>query len=66
MMQTNQFKGRKKDLDWELQSTIKFFEQHFSRTESRETVGAYLKPLLSRAERKNTWQMAESVGMPNL
>lgn len=37
---------------------------HFSRSEAREHVGAYLKGLLSPVERKNSWQIAEAVGNP--
>src|SRR4051812_46360368 len=35
---------------------------HFSRSEARDHVGAYLKGLLSPVERKNSWQLAEAVG----
>ena len=39
------------------------FASLFCRSESRETVEAYLRGLLSPAERKNGWQLAETVGM---
>lgn len=35
--------------------------QHFERSEPRERVGRYLLGLLSNAERKNGWQIAENV-----
>lgn len=36
----------------------------FARTEAREVARSYLEALLSPVERKNGWQMAESLGMP--
>nr|WP_211128009.1 IS701 family transposase [Streptomyces yatensis] len=36
----------------------------FSRVEPRATARAYLLGLLSRAERKNCWQLAEQAGLP--
>ena len=38
--------------------------KHVSRSDARSHVGAYLKGLLSPAERKNSWQLAEVVGDP--
>jgi SRSO17 transposase len=37
---------------------------HFARSESRQRVMAYLQGLLSGAERKNSWQVAEICGEP--
>ena len=37
----------------------------FARAEARQQVMAYLRGLLSPAERKNSWQLAEAVGAPN-
>jgi SRSO17 transposase len=37
----------------------------FARAEARQQVMAYLRGLLSPAERKNSWQLAEVVGAPN-
>lgn len=37
----------------------------FARSESRESAMAYLGGLLSPAERKNGWQLAEIIGHPN-
>jgi SRSO17 transposase len=36
----------------------------FARSETRETVTAYLRGLLSPLERKNGWQLAEEAGLP--
>jgi SRSO17 transposase len=38
--------------------------RHFTRAEARAHVGAYLKGLLSPVERKNSWQLAETIGDP--
>jgi SRSO17 transposase len=38
---------------------------HFARSQSRQRVMAYLRGLLSEAERKNSWQVAEACGDPN-
>lgn len=38
------------------------FGPHFSRAELRERASAYLRGLLSGAERKNSWQLAEEAG----
>ena len=37
---------------------------HFGRIELRDRASAYLRGLLSGAERKNGWQLAEAVGNP--
>jgi SRSO17 transposase len=37
---------------------------HFARSQSRQRVMAYLRGLLSEAERKNSWQVAEACGEP--
>lgn len=39
--------------------------EHFSRLEAREVAAGYLRSLLSRVERKNSWQMAEAAGQAN-
>lgn len=46
----------------ELESLDARLAPHFGRTEGRERVRAYLRGLLSGAERKNGWQLAEAVG----
>jgi SRSO17 transposase len=38
------------------------FADLFERSESREQARKYLRGLLTEAERKNSWQMAEAVG----
>src|SRR5437868_7499927 len=38
------------------------FADLFERSESREQARTYLRGLLTEAERKNSWQMAEAVG----
>src|SRR5947209_6985486 len=40
------------------------FADLFERSESREQVRKYLRGLLTEAQRKNSWQMAEAVGEP--
>ena len=40
------------------------FADLFERSESREQARQYLRGLLTEAERKNSWQMAEAVGEP--
>jgi len=40
------------------------FADLFERSESREQARKYLRGLLTEAERKNSWQMAEAVGEP--
>jgi SRSO17 transposase len=37
-------------------------DRHFARSEGRQYVRNYLRGLLSPAERKNSWQLAEAVG----
>src|SRR2546428_13509964 len=37
---------------------------YFARSQSRDRVLAYLRGLLSEAERKNSWQVAEVCGAP--
>jgi SRSO17 transposase len=36
--------------------------RRFARTEARERAGRYLAGLLERVERKNGWQLAETIG----
>lgn len=36
--------------------------RHFARAEPRQRVLAYLKGLLSKCQRKNSWQLAELMG----
>ena len=46
----------------ELQALAESIGHHFPRSESRQRALAYLKGLLSPAERKNSWQIAEQAG----
>jgi SRSO17 transposase len=41
------------------------FAQFFQRSETRASVQLYLRGLLGNASRKNCWQLAESVGLPD-
>jgi SRSO17 transposase len=47
--------------DWaeELQTVADRIGRHFARSEARHRAGQYLRGLLSEAERKNGWQLAE-------
>ena len=50
------------------QSFDHFFEQFsslFQRSETRQSVQHYLRGLLAEVKRKNTWQMAEVLGLSN-
>ena len=51
-------------LEWEagLQALHAHIALRFSRSESRQRVLAYLQGLLGSVERKNGWQLAESLG----
>ena len=41
------------------------FAPFFQRSETRTSVQLYLRGLLGDASRKNCWQLAESVGLPD-
>ena len=45
-----------------LEATACRLDRHFARSEGRQRVRAYLRGLLSPAERKNGWQLAEAAG----
>lgn len=51
--------------DWiqSLQEFFKPFEPYFLRSETRENVQGYLRALLSDVKRKNSWQLAEVLGL---
>jgi SRSO17 transposase len=51
------------DVQHEFQQLAQRLEKHFLRTETRISVLHYLEGLLSTAERKNSWQLAEQAGM---
>jgi SRSO17 transposase len=46
----------------ELEAVGERLSAHFTRSEARQRAQAYLRGLLSRAERKNSWQLAEVAG----
>ena len=58
-------KEQGKALKAALDDTVQGLGSFYAREESRETVGRYLKGLLSRVERKNSWQLAEEMGLEN-
>src|SRR5258705_12639633 len=45
-------------------ATARRLAPYFTRSQSRHRVVAYLRGLLSEAERKNSWQVAEVCGEP--
>jgi SRSO17 transposase len=49
-------------LSAELQEVLAWVEPHFCRPETRQSAGVFLRALLSRAERKNTWGLSEEAG----
>ncbi|MCP3140842.1 IS701 family transposase [Pyxidicoccus xibeiensis] len=48
----------------EFERVAAWLEPHFRRREAHEAASLYVKALLSRAERKNTWGLAEAAGKP--
>ncbi len=48
----------------EFERVTAWLEPHFRRREAHEAASLYVKALLSRAERKNTWGLAEAAGKP--
>jgi hypothetical protein len=56
--------NRKMDRSWteELEAVGKRLSPRFARAEVRERARDYLRGLLSGAERKNSWQLAEVAG----
>lgn len=52
-------------INLEFQRITQMLAEHFSREETRVTVVAYLRGLLSTVERKNSWQLAEQAGLEN-
>lgn len=64
-MNTDEFQSKAKRLKERFSVIAEDLGVHFSRTEARDVAANYLKSLLSRVERKNSWQMAEAVGKPN-
>jgi SRSO17 transposase len=46
--------------EWE--EVLTWLKSHFCRPETRRSAGAFVRALLSRAERKNSWGLAEEAG----
>ena len=53
-----------KRLAEEFERVAAWLEPHFRRREAHEAASLYVKALLSRAERKNAWGLAEAAGKP--
>lgn len=51
-------------LDEEFERVAAWLEPHFRRREAHEAASLHVKALLSRAERKNAWGLAEAAGKP--
>lgn len=49
-------------LSAELERLTEWLEPHFRRREAHEAASSYVKALLSRAERKNTWGLSQEAG----
>ncbi|SEN23943.1 transposase, IS4 family [Stigmatella aurantiaca] len=49
-------------LSAELERLTEWMEPHFRRREAHEAASSYVKALLSRAERKNTWGLSQEAG----
>lgn len=51
--------------DWvkSLEEFFKPFERYFLRSETRDNVQGYIRALLSDVKRKNSWQLAEALGL---
>jgi len=47
----------------EFERVAAWLQPHFRRREAHETARLYVKALLSRAERKNAWGLAEAAGV---
>lgn len=48
-----------------LERVLHWLRPHFSRPETRRSVEDFLRALLSRVERKNSWGLSEEAGRPN-
>jgi SRSO17 transposase len=49
----------------EMAALKKIFDSHFTRSETKDSVFAYLRGLISVLDRKNSWQLSEEVGYQN-
>ena len=61
-MRADQFEKKERQLRAALEETTRRVGRHFANPAARASAGAYLQSLLSRVERKNTWQLAEVAG----
>ncbi len=62
-MRAEQFEKKERQLRAALQETAARLGRHFANPSARASAGAYLQSLLSTAERKNSWQLAEVAGL---
>jgi hypothetical protein len=61
-VRADQFEKKEKPLRAALEQTTRRLERHFANPAARESAAVHLRSLLSAAERKNIWQLAEVVG----
>ena len=62
-MRADQFEKKERQLRAALKETTTRVGRHFANPAARASAGAYLQSLLSRVERKNSWQLAEAAGL---
>ena len=60
-----QFERKQGQLRAALEAAATRLAPHFPNPAARATAAAYLQSLLSTVERKNSWQLAEAVGLAN-
>jgi SRSO17 transposase len=61
----SQFERKQAQLRAALEAAVERLAPHFPNPAARATAAAYLQSLLSTVERKNSWQLAEAVGLAN-
>jgi SRSO17 transposase len=54
-----------KTIKQEIDPIQKIFDQHFARSETKDSALAYFRGLISSIERKNSWQLSEEIGYSN-
>jgi SRSO17 transposase len=62
-MRADQFEKKEQRLRVALEETTRRLGRHFANPAARQSAAAYLQSLLSSAERKNSWQLAEVAGL---
>jgi SRSO17 transposase len=62
---TPQFARKQGQLRAALNAAVARLAPHFPNRAARATAAAYLQSLLSQVERKNSWQLAEAIGLAN-